>query len=637
MLRLVRPRNRGLFTRHFSVEDNLERRILEMRSSRRRERENTERNVGKPQQHQQHGFVEDTLEGVVRFKGDLPIRSNSFVRFENGSRGFVVRVDERSHALLLDNKIPEMGDRVRTMRDPYIPSSTHFRGRIVDALGEPLDGMGAIVAKDGGNASDDPRRIPLFGSKSTKAGWLLDTSPIVEPLRTGTKVIDGLYPIGRGHRVSISGSKSTGKTSLALNILTHQARACAQRSESERARQPHHYIYLSYGQSRTSVAKLVSSLRSDKRVQDRTTLVAVTPEDSPGKQILGLQTALTLASDARDSGATAILICDELSAYSALHEKMQRRVPVLTVPAVRAAQLLEPASQLSAAAGSGSLTIFLLVDADERDGTLERARTLSASETLSAAILQSLTEGARSTSDVWLQTETKLVNRGIFPPIGLKSSPQGAPLPQYQSLAMAHLGMALRRMVADRSQGAASAFFAANFGISSEEEGFVEDYESMQFLDALHVLLEQSPDEDEKGESTRTLVDMCIATGGSLEDIILSCARNGLKDAETAEIVRNLESVVWSTIVSDAGLLRYATQLAEASAARPTTKTLNRSPSVLLEPLQNAVTVAGDAFRRTLDDTDGPNRRREEVFIRTEPAPRRRSTKPQSFDPFKLW
>jgi len=609
---------RKIICRTFSVEDNIERRMKELRG---------ETAVAESVR----GTVQGTVEGVVRFGGvddehTKGLTLNTFVQFENGSRGIVVRLGKWTHALLLDDDVPEVGELVSEISSARrIPRASNFRGRVVDALGDPLDGKGDIACSED---SDDG--VDLFGRTSVRAGWLLDTAPVVDPLRTGTKLIDGMFPIGRGHRVTLCGSRGTGKTSLALNILKNQNRTASENDDEDR-----HYIYLSFGQSRSSVARLVTSLRSDPNdIMRNTTIIAVTPEESSGRYVVALQTALAMASNARDSGSSAILVCDELSPYSALHEQTQQHA-AMPVPAVRAAQILESASQLSAAAGAGSLSVFLLIDVDDRDST---NRALSASEARSASLLQSLTEGARSTSDVWLHADASLAQRGVYPPIDLRSAASGAPIPQYQSLALAHVGSAVRQMVAQHFESASTVELAATFGISSEEEGYAE-FESMNFLDALHALLQQPFDalfEDDETETARTLTAMCIAAGGSLERLITTCGRQSLDDKETAAVVRTLEHRVWEVVVSDDSVARYARQLAEASAARPTTDTLDRTTDILVEPLQGIVDAVVDDFISVMDANAESSSRKRRAPTTRKPKPPPPRPDPAPFNPFGI-
>ena len=241
-----------------------------------------------------------------------------------------------------------------------IPHSyVQLRGRIVDPLIRPLDGGRPVEMKETRRRKPTTRRV----------------GRIAEPLQTSIRYVDTLYPIGKGHRVAVVGPPSTQKRSI--------ARAIASSPDSDLT------VYLAFGRSRSATARTIGSLN----FRENMIIVATTPEDPIGMQAVAFETVSNLALEAQRDGLSVSLIVDEMSHYVDLQKRLSNMLPI---PAVRASQMLEIASQLSPSDGSGSLTVTCLEDVQDP--------ILAASST-------SISDGLRSSADVFLSTPVSVTPR----------------------------------------------------------------------------------------------------------------------------------------------------------------------------------------------------------------------------------
>ena len=230
----------------------------------------------------------------------------------------------------------------------------NLRGRIVDPLIRPLDG-GRVIERD----ESRERRVNKTRTK------------IAEPLQTSVRYVDALYPIGKGHRVAIVGPPSTQKRSIARAI------ACSPDADLT--------VYLAFGRSRSATAKTIGSLS----LRENMIIVATTPEDPIGMQTVAFDTVSRIAQEAQADGLSVSLIVDEMSHYVNLQKRLSNMLPI---PAVRASQILEIASQLSPSDGSGSLTVTCLEDVQDP---------------ILATSSASISDGLRSSADVFLSTPVR--------------------------------------------------------------------------------------------------------------------------------------------------------------------------------------------------------------------------------------
>jgi len=241
------------------------------------------------------------------------------------------------------------GDTVkRTGRIAEVPVGKALIGRVVNALGEPIDGRGPIETKE-------RRRIEI------KAPGIVARQPVKEPLQTGLKAIDGMIPIGRGQRELIIGDRQTGKTAVAIDTIINQKGGnvvC---------------IYVAIGQKRSTVAQVVDKLR-ESGAMDYTTVVAATASESAPLQYIAPYSGCTMGEDIRENGGHALLIYDDLSKHAVAYRQLSL---LLRRPPGREAfpgdvfylhsRLLERAAKMSDARGGGSLTALPIIETQAGD------------------------------------------------------------------------------------------------------------------------------------------------------------------------------------------------------------------------------------------------------------------------------
>ena len=241
------------------------------------------------------------------------------------------------------------GDTVkRTGRIAEVPVGQGLVGRVVNALGEPIDGRGTIETKD-------RRRIEI------KAPGIVARQPVKEPLQTGLKAIDGMIPIGRGQRELIIGDRQTGKTAVAIDTIINQKGGnvvC---------------IYVAIGQKRSTVAQVVDKLR-ESGAMDYTVVVAATASESAPLQYIAPYSGCTMGEHSRDNGGHALLIYDDLSKHAVAYRQLSL---LLRRPPGREAfpgdvfylhsRLLERAAKMSDARGGGSLTALPIIETQAGD------------------------------------------------------------------------------------------------------------------------------------------------------------------------------------------------------------------------------------------------------------------------------
>jgi F-type H+-transporting ATPase subunit alpha len=257
--------------------------------------------------------------------------------------------DNVGSALFGETHMIKEGDTVkRTGRIAEVPVGKELIGRVVDALGEPIDGRGPIDSKE-------RRRIEL------KAPGIVARQPVKEPLQTGIKAIDGMIPIGRGQRELIIGDRQTGKTAVALDTIINQKGGnviC---------------IYVAIGQKRSTVAQVVDKLR-EYGAMDYTIVVAATASDAAPLQYIAPYTGCTMGEQFRDNGGHALVVYDDLSKHAVAYRQLSL---LLRRPPGREAypgdvfylhsRLLERGAKMSDARGGGSLTALPIIETQAGD------------------------------------------------------------------------------------------------------------------------------------------------------------------------------------------------------------------------------------------------------------------------------
>ncbi len=306
------------------------------------------------------GRVLSVGDGIARVYGLDKVRYNEMVEFPNGIKGMALNLEEDNVGVVLfgsDEGIKE-GDIVkRTDRIVSVPVGKELLGRVVDALGEPIDGLGKI------NASE-------YSNSEIKAPGIIERRGVHEPMQTGLKIVDALIPIGRGQRELIIGDRQTGKTSIILDTIINQKKI-NETAQSDKERL--FCIYVAVGQKRSTVAQVVKTLK-DHGAMDYTIVVAATASDAAPMQFIAPYSGCAMGEYFRDNGMHAVIFYDDLSKQATAYRQMSL---LLRRPPGREAypgdvfylhsRLLERAAKMSDAKGAGSLTALPVIETQAGD------------------------------------------------------------------------------------------------------------------------------------------------------------------------------------------------------------------------------------------------------------------------------
>ena len=306
------------------------------------------------------GRVLSVGDGIATVYGLNGIEYNEMVEFSSGVMGMALNLGEDSVGVVIfgsDAEIKE-GDIVkRTKKIVSVPVGKELLGRVVDALGQPIDGLGEINAKE-------------FSVVETKAPGIIERRSVHEPVQTGLKIIDSLIPIGRGQRELVIGDRQTGKTSILVDTIINQ-KATNDRAKSDKEKL--FCIYVAIGQKRSTVAQVVQTLK-EKGAMDYTIVVAATASDAAPLQYLAPYAGCAMGEYFRDRGMHAIIFYDDLSKQATAYRQMSL---LLRRPPGREAypgdvfylhsRLLERAAKLDDAHGGGSLTAMPVIETQAGD------------------------------------------------------------------------------------------------------------------------------------------------------------------------------------------------------------------------------------------------------------------------------
>ncbi len=300
---------------------------------------------------QEVGTVLSTGDGIARIHGLDKVAAGELLEFPHNIFGIALNLEEDNvgAALFGETHMIKEGDTVkRTGRIAEVPVGKEMIGRVVNALGEAIDGRGPIDAKE-------KRRIEL------KAPGIVARQPVKEPLQTGLKAIDGMIPIGRGQRELIIGDPQTGKTAVAIDAIINQKGGnviC---------------IYVAIGQKRSTVAQVVDRLR-ESGAMEYTIVVAATASESAPLQFIAPYSGCTMGEYFRDNGGHALVIYDDLSKHAVAYRQLSL---LLRRPPGREAypgdvfylhsRLLERAAKMSNERGGGSLTALPIIETQAGD------------------------------------------------------------------------------------------------------------------------------------------------------------------------------------------------------------------------------------------------------------------------------
>ncbi len=297
------------------------------------------------------GSVISVGDGIARVYGLENVMAGELIEFPGGVSGIALNLEEDQVGAVLLGEYSNIkeGDEVRrTGRIMSVPVGEYMVGRVIDALGNPIDGKGPIEAKG-------------YNAIERLAPGVVDREPVKQPLQTGIKAIDAMIPIGRGQRELIIGDRQTGKTTVALDTILNQKGGdviC---------------IYVAIGQKRSTVAQVVKTLE-DHGAMPYTIVVAATASDPAPMQYIAPYSGCSIGEYFRDSGRHALCIYDDLSKHAAAYREISL---LLRRPPGREAfpgdvfylhsRLLERAAKLSTANGGGSLTALPFIETQAGD------------------------------------------------------------------------------------------------------------------------------------------------------------------------------------------------------------------------------------------------------------------------------
>jgi len=354
------------------------------------------KNFGQEAEVSEVGQVLSVGDGIARVYGLDNVQAGEMVEFENGTRGMALNLETDNVGIVIfgaDREIKEGQTVKRTRAIVDTPVGKGLLGRVVDALGNPIDGKGPIQ-------SDKRMRVDV------KAPGIIPRKSVNEPMATGLKAIDALIPVGRGQRELIIGDRQTGKTAIALDTILNQKPLNAQTDEKIKL----YCVYVAIGQKRSTVAQFVKVLE-EQGALEYSIIVAATASDPAPMQYIAPFTGCTMGEYFRDNGMHAVIIYDDLSKQAVAYRQMSL---LLRRPPGREAypgdvfylhsRLLERAAKMSDLKGGGSLTSLPIIETQAGD--------------ISAYIPTNVI----SITDGQIFLEADLFNSGIRPAINVGNS-----------------------------------------------------------------------------------------------------------------------------------------------------------------------------------------------------------------------
>ncbi|ADH90759.1 ATP synthase F1, alpha subunit [Ancylobacter novellus DSM 506] len=317
------------------------------------------KNFGQEAEVSEVGQVLSVGDGIARIYGLDNVQAGEMVEFENGTRGMALNLEIDNVGVVIfgsDREIKEGQTVKRTGAIVDVPVGKGLLGRVVDALGNPIDGKGPIEATE-------RRRVDV------KAPGIIPRKSVHEPMQTGLKAIDALIPIGRGQRELIIGDRQTGKTAIALDTILNQKPI--NQGTDEKAKL--YCVYVAVGQKRSTVAQFVKVLE-EQGALEYSIVVAATASDAAPMQFLAPFAGTAMGEFFRDNGMHALIIHDDLSKQAVAYRQMSL---LLRRPPGREAypgdvfylhsRLLERAAKLNDENGAGSLTALPVIETQAND------------------------------------------------------------------------------------------------------------------------------------------------------------------------------------------------------------------------------------------------------------------------------
>jgi F-type H+-transporting ATPase subunit alpha len=399
-------------------------------------------NFGAEAEVSEIGQVLSVGDGIARIYGLDNVQAGELVEFPGGIKGMALNLEADNVGVVIfgDDRNIKEGDTVkRTGNIVDAPVGKGLLGRVVDALGNPIDGKGPL---------EDVKRTRV----EVKAPGIIPRKSVDEPMQTGLKAIDSLVPIGRGQRELIIGDRQTGKTAVAIDAFINQKSLNATGDESKKL----YCIYVAIGQKRSTVAKLVKELE-EAGALDYSIIVAATASEPAPLQFLAPYTGAAIGEFFRDNGMHALIVYDDLSKQAVAYRQMSL---LLRRPPGREAypgdvfylhsRLLERAAKMGDAAGGGSMTALPIIETQAGD--------------VSAYIPTNVI----SITDGQIFLETELFYQGIRPAInvGLSVSRVGSAA---QIKAMKQVAGSIKLELAQYREMAAFAQFGSDLDASTQK------------------------------------------------------------------------------------------------------------------------------------------------------------------------
>ena len=388
------------------------------------------------------GTVLKVGDGVAQVYGLDNVQAGEMVEFAGGVQGMALNLEEDNVGIVIfgDDRGIKEGDTVkRTQKIVEVPVGKGLLGRVVDALGNPIDGKGPIQ-------SSESRRIEV------KAPGIIPRQSVSEPMQTGLKALDALVPVGRGQRELIIGDRQTGKTAVAIDTIINQKEINQSDDESKKL----YCIYVAIGQKRSTVAQVVKTLE-ENGAMEYTIVVAASASDPAPLQFLAPYAGCSMGEFFRDNGMHGLIVYDDLSKQAVAYRQMSL---LLRRPPGREAfpgdvfylhsRLLERAAKMSDANGGGSLTALPVIETQAGD--------------VSAFIPTNVI----SITDGQIFLETELFFSGIRPAInvGLSVSRVGSAA---QTKAMKKVAGKIKLELAQYREMAAFSQFASDLDASTKQ------------------------------------------------------------------------------------------------------------------------------------------------------------------------
>ena len=401
------------------------------------------KNFGEEAEVSEVGQVLSVGDGIARAYGLDNVQAGEMVEFESGVRGMALNLEQDNVGIVIfgsDREIKEGQTVKRTGAIVDVPVGKGLLGRVVDGLGNPIDGKGPI-------ASTERRRVDV------KAPGIIPRKSVHEPMATGLKAVDALIPVGRGQRELIIGDRQTGKTAIVLDTILNQKPGHAEGGDEKSKL---YCIYVAIGQKRSTVAQFVKVLE-DQGAMEYSIVVAATASDAAPMQFIAPFAGCAMGEYFRDNGMHAVISYDDLSKQAVAYRQMSL---LLRRPPGREAypgdvfylhsRLLERAAKMGDAAGNGSLTALPVIETQAND--------------VSAYIPTNVI----SITDGQIFLETDLFYQGIRPAVnvGLSVSRVGS---SAQTKAMKKVAGKIKGELAQYREMAAFAQFGSDLDASTQQ------------------------------------------------------------------------------------------------------------------------------------------------------------------------